>query len=162
MAVHAAVLLQIVVGQRILVEVLNAALFYLQSVPYRVAWLYQSVGKIAVDAVAHHIPTELLVRCPLSVLQGSYFHLYRVVLLQQFAPLAAHAELYVSAFAVYGHSSSLHLHCLCTSHHKVQRCNVHWYRNILVVRIYLRLLRALHHIVRCGRASSKQRQQCQR
>lgn len=46
MTVHAAVLLQIVVGEYLLLPVLDAALLNLDFIPYLVIGLYESVGEV--------------------------------------------------------------------------------------------------------------------
>ena len=56
MTVHAAVFLQVVVGKRFLVPVLNAPLFDLQFVPYFIVGFYQAIGDVWIYAVGSNGP----------------------------------------------------------------------------------------------------------
>ena len=58
MAVHTTVVDQIMVTKSALVEVLHAALVYLQVIEYFVIRFYQSVSEIRVYAVFYDLPFE--------------------------------------------------------------------------------------------------------
>ena len=74
MAVHALVVSVEIVAEGFFVEILDAALFDLQTVPYLVVGLYQAIGQIWVKQVFHYLPVKRAVISPSAVFKNSYLH----------------------------------------------------------------------------------------
>ena len=65
-----------VVGDYLFIPVLYTALFYFGLTPYVIGWFYELIGKIRVDAVAHHLPCKRSEGCPFPFIAlGVYLHL---------------------------------------------------------------------------------------
>ena len=87
MAVHTLVVGEVVVTECLLLEVLHAALYNLQVVPYLIVWFDEAVGEKGVHLVLDNLPVERAVFCPSAIFQRRHRHLNITVALKEFTPV---------------------------------------------------------------------------
>ena len=107
MAVHTLVVGEVVVTECLLLEVLHAALFNLQVVPYLIVWFDEAVGEEGVHLVLDNLPVKRTVFRPFAVFQRRHRHLNIMVVLKEFSPVVL----------IKAHLIAIGIHCQFSCRH---------------------------------------------